>query len=124
MPRRPAPQSIHAALRHNRTSDYGPGEFPACFDSRADYDDWLLHDGELYETGPLRRRRRLWPFDHIPNFCADCTAQHKRDMQAQGRCEFPSTRFFPATRSSDPASVEGYMVMPGVNVTRKGKVTA
>lgn len=67
----------------------GTGLYPPCFESKRQYDDWLnAADPELGSQPPARRD---WPKE--PNYCRDCTREHRNEMRTAGRCLFPDTVF-------------------------------
>ena len=67
------------------------GEHPPCFDSLESYRCWLDACDNADATGvPLPKRRH---FPKEPNYCRECSREHRNEMRQQGRCLFPSTRF-------------------------------
>jgi hypothetical protein len=78
------------------------GQCPPCFESVAQFRSWIeASDPELGAAPPLRRD---WPSE--PNYCRDCTKEHRNEMRANGRCLFPRTRFI-EVGSGEDAEVVG-----------------
>ncbi len=67
----------------------GSGEFPPCFESLYQYQQW--HKAAERTDGSPPPVRKDWP--HEPNYCRDCMATHRNKMRKQNRCLFPSTVF-------------------------------
>lgn len=56
--------------------------YPPCFDSNAQYQDWV----KAAEEAEYDKR-------HPTNFCNDCLPEYKRRMLMEGRCEHPGVKF-------------------------------
>lgn len=54
-------------------------EFPKCFNSKKEYNTWLMHEQEAH-TVPRRF------------VCRDCTAEYQAKMRELGRCYIPLVR--------------------------------
>ena len=67
----------------------GPGEYPPCFASLAQYESWKKAAEKMDGAPPPVRRD--WPKE--PNYCRDCTAKYRNAMRSKNRCLFPSTIF-------------------------------
>jgi len=67
----------------------GGAMHPPCFESRRQYHDWL--DAADPELGSQPPARRDWP--HEPNYCRDCSAEHRNRMRGEMLCLFPETVF-------------------------------
>lgn len=65
------------------------GMYPPCFESMRQYHDWI--DAADPELGSQPPARKDWP--HEPNYCRDCTAEHRNEMRQAGLCLFPETVF-------------------------------
>lgn len=79
------------------------GEHPPCFESLAQWRTWLeAVDPEMGSPPPPRRG---WPGE--PNYCRDCTREHKQRMCAEFRCLFPSTKFIEVGESPDDKETVG-----------------
>ena len=72
-------------------------KFPPCFDSQAEYDEWLK----------WARESLTFPQARYAGHCFDCTPQYKAIMQRFGRCNFPKTRFYMVGDESDDIGVIG-----------------
>lgn len=68
-----------------------PGEHPPCFDSQRAYEDWLEACDQAAKTGVPLPTRKTWPGE--PNYCRECSPEHRNQMRKEGRCLFPSTIF-------------------------------
>jgi len=64
------------------SNDYVPviRDYPACFDSGAEYGRWV-------------QMARHSPPTPGHSYCEDCTIEYQTAMIPQGRCGFPSTLF-------------------------------
>jgi hypothetical protein len=62
------------------------GQKPPCFDTLAEYQDWMK---AAASSPPMLRLSRPAEF----NYCQDCTPAYKRSMFLQSRCKFPGTTF-------------------------------
>lgn len=61
-------------------------EYPPCFESAADFHQWLRHN----VTSPTPMRP---DFPAEPNYCRDCMPEYQDRMKEEGRCLFPMVRF-------------------------------
>jgi len=68
-----------------------PGEFPPCFESLEQYHGWLDQKDEAAQIGVPIPDREEWPAE--PNYCRDCSREHRNRMRNAARCLFPSTVF-------------------------------
>lgn len=65
------------------------GGSPPCFDhADSDYEAWLSSASLLGAIVPYR-----FDMPAEPNYCFDCTPEHKRRAVAAGTCLFPNTKF-------------------------------
>lgn len=81
----------------------GPGEHPPCFDTVKSYHDWLEALENTKQIGVPVPPRKKWPGE--PNYCYDCSNEHRNRMRAAGRCLFPSTMFIAG--KDDPDELVG-----------------
>jgi hypothetical protein len=59
---------------------------PACFDTEIQFDEWQRWAG-------VARVHPRQDGTEVPNFCQDCTPRYQAQMQAEGRCAYPGTKF-------------------------------
>lgn len=79
------------------------GEHPPCFETLAQWRAWLeAVDPDMGSPPPPRKD---WPGE--PNYCRDCTIEHKRRMCQEYRCLFPGTRFIEVGDSPDDKEIVG-----------------
>ena len=67
----------------------GPGEYPPCFDNLYQYQQWQRAAEKMDGAPPPVRKD--WPKE--PNYCRDCTSDHRNKMRTQNKCLFPDTIF-------------------------------
>ena len=80
-----------------------PGEHPPCFESLQQWRAWLeAVDPEMGSPPPPRKD---WPGE--PNYCRDCTIEHKRQMCAEHRCLFPDIKFIEVGENAEDKEVVG-----------------
>ena len=65
------------------------GMYPPCFESQRQYHDWI--DAADPELGSQPPARKDWPRE--PNYCRDCSHEHRNLMRKEGLCLFPDTVF-------------------------------
>lgn len=77
------------------------GTYPPCFESMLQYRAWLeAADPELGSQPPARKD---WPKE--PNYCRDCTREHRNEMRTAGRCLFPDTVFIEIGENDDVETI-------------------
>lgn len=88
---------------------------PPCFrHTETSYKDWLAQASISYETVPYRLSM---PAE--PNYCRDCIAPFKAEMQGIGACIFPEVKFEP-TKEFGESVVVGICRAPEVDPVTYG----
>jgi len=72
-------------------------QFPPCFESKRQYENWI--DAVDPEMGSQPPARRDWPKE--PNYCRDCNSCYRNQMRQQSRCLFPDTVFVTVGEGED-----------------------
>ena len=67
------------------------GEYPPCFHSLRSYQDWKEACQHAEGTGVSLTTRKTFPTE--PNYCQECSPEHRNQMRKEGRCLFPNTIF-------------------------------
>lgn len=72
-------------------------QYPPCFESKEQYENWL--DAVDPEMGSPPPARRDWPLE--PNYCRDCNNDQRLRMCGELRCLFPDTKFITVGEDED-----------------------
>ena len=79
------------------------GEHPPCFESLHEYRAWLEACEFAASTGVPLPDRASWPGE--PNYCRECSHEHRNAMRNAGRCLFPGTIFVVEGEGEDAEEV-------------------